>query len=159
VASTPPPGGSTLARPAAPSESATLPPSGTVASHRPNPSVVTGYEILEELGRGGMGVVYKARQTALHRTVALKMILTGAPAAPVALARCRTDAQAVARLQHSNIVQIFEVGEREGMPYFSLEFVDGGSLAGRLDGDPWPAREAAELVEALARAVDYAHEQ
>jgi uncharacterized protein with WD repeat len=118
---------------------------------------VPGYEILDELGRGGMGVVYKARQIALKRLVALKMILSGAHAGPQELARFRTEAEAVARLQHPNIVQIYEVGEHEGRPFFSLEFVAGGSLASRLDGTPWPIGQAVRLVETLARAVHTAH--
>jgi serine/threonine protein kinase len=88
-----------------------------------------GYEILGELGRGGMGVVYKARQIALDRTVALKMILHADHAAAEARARFRTEARAVARLQHPHIVQVFEVGEHQGQPYFSLEFCAGGSLS------------------------------
>jgi WD40 repeat protein/serine/threonine protein kinase len=118
---------------------------------------LAGYEILGELGRGGMGVVYKARQAGLNRLVALKMILAGSHAGPDDLARFRTEAEAVAALQHPNIVQIYEVGERDGLPYFSLELVEGGSLADRLNGTPWPARAAAELVAALARAMHYAH--
>jgi WD40 repeat protein len=121
---------------------------------RPAPA---GYEILGELGRGGMGVVYKARQVGLNRLVALKMILAGSHAGPDDLARFRTEAEAVAALQHPNIVQIYEVGERDGLPFFSLELVEGGSLAGRLTGTPWPARPAAELVAALAGAMHHAH--
>jgi serine/threonine protein kinase/tetratricopeptide (TPR) repeat protein len=120
---------------------------------------VAGYEVLGELGRGGMGVVYKARQLALNRTVALKMILAGPHAGPDELARFRLEAEAVALLHHPHIVQIYEVGEQQGLPYLSLEFVDGGSLDGKLDGTPWPARQAAELVETLARAVHAAHER
>jgi WD40 repeat protein/tetratricopeptide (TPR) repeat protein len=119
---------------------------------------VPGYDILGELGRGGMGVVYKACQTRLDRVVALKMILAGPHADPLELARFRTEAEAVARLAHPNIVQIYEVGEQEGQPYFSLEFVDGGSLAGRLRGSPLPARAAARLTEVLARALHVAHQ-
>jgi serine/threonine-protein kinase len=120
---------------------------------------VGGYEIMEELGRGAMGVVYRARQRGLKRTVALKMILGGAHAAAGDLERFRTEAEAVARLHHPNIVQIFEVGEKDGLPYFSLEYVDGGSLAKKVAGNPLPPRAAAELVVALARAIQYAHDQ
>ena len=119
---------------------------------------LAGYEILGELGRGGMGVVYQARQTRLNRVVALKMLLAGNHAGPEELARFRTEAEAVARLQHPNIVQVFEVGEHEGRPYFSLEFCPGGSLDRKLAGSPLPAEEAARLVELLARAVQSAHQ-
>jgi serine/threonine protein kinase len=118
---------------------------------------VPGYEILEELGRGGMGVVYKARQVALNRLVALKVILAGAHAGDEDLLRFRAEAHAVAQLQHPNIVQIFEVGEGEGLPFFSLELCSGGSLAERLDGTPLRPHDAAALVETLARAVAHAH--
>ena len=117
-----------------------------------------GYEVLGELGRGGMGVVYKAQQKSLGRLVALKMVLSGAHAGEQELARFKAEAEAIARLQHPNIVQIYEVGEHEGKPFFSLELVGGGSLAERLDGTPLPARQAAELVRTLARAVHSAHE-
>jgi hypothetical protein len=118
---------------------------------------IPGYEIECVLGRGGMGVVYKARHLALKRTVALKMILAGGHAGPGELARFRSEAEAVARLQHPNIVQVFEVGEADGYPYCALEFVAGGNLASKLAGKPLPAREAARLVETLARAVQLAH--
>ena len=121
--------------------------------------LVPGYDILHEVGRGGMGVVYKARQQSLNRPVALKMILAGAHAGPTERDRFKREAEAVAALQHPHIVQIFEVGEANGHPYFALEFVDGGSLAQHLSGQPWPAREAATLVELLARAMEYAHGQ
>jgi WD40 repeat protein len=126
---------------------------------RPGPREVPGYEILGELGRGGMGVVYRARQLSLNRIVALKMILAGSHAGAQDLARFRAEAEAVARLQHPNIVQIFEVGEHEGLSFFTLEFVDGGSLADQLDGTPLPLRRAAQLVRTLATAVSAAHEQ
>jgi WD40 repeat protein len=119
---------------------------------------VPGYEILGELGRGGMGVVYQARQTGLKRLVALKMILAGGHAGEQEVARFRAEAEAVARLQHPNIVQIHEVGEAEGRPFFSLEYVEGGNLADRLKGTPLPPRQAAELVQTLARAVQAAHQ-
>jgi Flp pilus assembly protein TadD/tRNA A-37 threonylcarbamoyl transferase component Bud32 len=115
------------------------------------------YEIIEEVGRGGMGVVYKARQRGLNRLVALKMILAGVHAGSQHRARFRVEAEAVARLQHPNIVQIHEVGDQEDLPYLSLEFVDGGSLAQRLDGTPIAPNRAARLVETLARAMHHAH--
>lgn len=120
---------------------------------------ISGYIILGELGRGGMGVVYQALQTKLNRVVALKMILDGAYAGERELARFRSEAEAVARLQHPNIVQIHEVGEQDGKPFFSLEFVDGGSLAQKIAGKPQPVREAATLVETLARAMQAAHDK
>jgi tetratricopeptide (TPR) repeat protein len=119
---------------------------------------VTGYEILGELGRGGMGVVYKARQLGLNRLVALKMILAGGHASAHERARFKAEAEAVARLQHPGIVQIYEVGEYNGLPFFSLEFCPGGSLATRLQATPLPARDAARLIEVLAQAVQAAHE-
>jgi WD40 repeat protein/serine/threonine protein kinase len=117
-----------------------------------------GYEILCELGRGGMGVVYKARQVNADRLVALKMILAGGHAEPDQLARFRTEAEAIARLQHPHIVQIFEVGEHNGLPFFSLEFCPGGSLDKKLAGTPLPPQEAATLVEKVAQGVQAAHE-
>src|SRR5215469_2008445 len=120
---------------------------------------VPGYEMQGELGRGGMGAVYKARQIRLDRIVALKVVLSGAYAGAEELARFQAEAQAVARLQHPNIVQVYEVGEHERRPYFSLEFVDGGNLSGRLAGAPQRPRDAAVLTQTLARAVQYAHEQ
>jgi serine/threonine protein kinase/Flp pilus assembly protein TadD len=119
---------------------------------------VPGYEVLGVLGRGGMGVVYKARQTTLNRVVALKMILAGAHASEEHRARLHTEATTVARLHHAGIVQVYEVGEHQGLPFFSMEFCAGGSLADRLNGTPLPARRAARIVEALARAVQVAHD-
>jgi ABC-type amino acid transport substrate-binding protein len=155
-------------------EAACLPPSpveGAVAEPSTLPLVdaaseaagrsaplIQGYEILEELGRGGMGVVYKAHQISLNRVVALKMVLAGAHASPEELARFRREAEAAAQLQHPNIVQVYEIGEQNGCPYFSLEFVDGGSLTQRLHRTPQPARSSAQLVETLARAVHAAHQ-
>ena len=123
------------------------------------PPTVPGYEILHEVGRGGMGVVYKAIQVSLNRPVALKMILAGIHAGPRERDRFRREAEAVATLQNPHIVQIFEIGEASGHLYLALEYVDGGSLAHHLRGTPWSAKDAAELVELLARAVQYAHNQ
>jgi WD40 repeat protein len=125
----------------------------------PRVPAVAGYEILGVLGRGGMGVVYKARQTGLNRLVALKMIRAIDPAHPSQLGRFRTEAEAVARLRHPNIVQIYEVGEADGCPFLSLEYVEGGALSRSIDGTPVPARQAAELIEAMARAMEHAHTQ
>src|SRR5262249_45820961 len=118
---------------------------------------VPGFEILGELGRGGMGVVYKARQVALQRTAALKMVLNGAHAGPQELARFLAEAGVIARLQHPNICQIYDVGDAAGRPYFVLGFVAGGSLAQHLRGTPQPIRPAAQMIETLARAVHAAH--
>ena len=120
---------------------------------------VPGYAVLGRLGRGGMGVVYRARQLGLNRLVALKMILAGAQAEPAERARFHAEAETLARLRHPNIVQIYEVGEAGGCPYFALEYVEGGSVAQKLAGKPQPARLAARLVETLARAVHHAHQQ
>src|SRR5204863_8604401 len=106
----------------------------------------------------GMGVVYKARQLGLNRLVALKMILAGAHADREQLGRFRREAEAVARLRHPHIVQIYEVGEQDGLPYFSLEYVPDGSLDGALDFQPQPPRPAAQLLEMLARALHTAHQ-
>jgi serine/threonine-protein kinase len=133
-------------------------PAGRRPAAGPAPEV-PGYEIWGEIGRGGMGVVYLARQTGLGRVVALKMLLAGAQAGGEALARFRAEAAAVARLRHPHIVQVYEVGAVNGQPFVSLEFVEGGSLAQRLDGTPWPARPAARLLELLARAIGHAHGQ
>ncbi len=123
------------------------------------PPSVPGYEILGEVGRGGMGVVYKARQLSLNRPVALKMILAGSHAGTIERERFRREAEAVATLQNPHIVQIFEIGESSGHLYLALEFVEGGNLAQHIKNAPWAARDAAELVELLARAVQYAHHQ
>jgi tetratricopeptide (TPR) repeat protein/tRNA A-37 threonylcarbamoyl transferase component Bud32 len=121
--------------------------------------VVTGYEVLGELGRGGMGVVYKARQLVLNRVVALKMILSAEHARPQEVARLLREAEAAARLQHPNIVQIYEVGQQDGRPFLALEYADGGSLDQQTAGQPQSPRAAAELVETLARAVHHAHQK
>jgi hypothetical protein len=133
-------------------------------SYDPWPVLVEGYRVLEEIGRGGMGVVYRAYQRRLRRVVAIKMILTGRLAGGEELVRFRMEGALLARLSHPNFVQVYEVGavEREGgalQPYLVLEHVDGGSLKDRMAAAPLPAREAAGLVLTLARAMETAHAQ
>src|SRR4051812_38387042 len=137
------------------------PPVGGTATPRPAegdrfPSV-DGYEMLDIVDRGGSGIIYRARHLRLKRVVALKMLLSGEYAGRAELARFTCEAQAVAALQHPNIVQIFDVGEVDGRAYFAMEFVGGGSLARKQAGVPQPARYAASTVETLARAVHVAH--
>jgi serine/threonine protein kinase len=117
-----------------------------------------GYEILGVLNQGGMGIVYKARQVRPNRLVAVKMILSGTQARPEQLARFRREVEVVARLAHPNVVPIYEVGDHAGQPYFTMEFVAGGSLAQKLAGAVLPAAQAAALLETLARAVHFAHQ-
>jgi serine/threonine-protein kinase len=119
---------------------------------------IPGYEVDSVLGRGGMGIVYKARHLSLNRLVALKMLLAGAYAGPDERARFQCEAAAVAGLRHANIVQVYDVGDHEGRPYFTMEFVEGASLARTLAGKPQPAHEAAALVTMLAEAVHAAHQ-
>ena len=125
---------------------------------KPAVPTVPGYEILEVIGAGGMGVVYKARHRSLDRVVALKMILSGAAATDAERWRFRAEAEAAARLQHPNIVQVYEVGEADGRPFLALEYVPGGSLAAQLTGHGIDPRQAAELVLQLAEAVRHAHD-
>jgi serine/threonine protein kinase len=117
------------------------------------------YVLEAELGRGGMGVVYRARQKSLNRTVAVKMVLSGALAGPEDRHRFRTEAEAAARLQHPNIVTVHDVGEIDGRCYYSMEYVAGRSLAQLLDDGPVSGRQAARYVETVARAIHHAHTQ
>ena len=117
------------------------------------------YELLEEIARGGMGVVFKARQVNLNRIVALKMILAGQFAGEEDVQRFYTEAEAAANLDHPGIVPIFEIGEHQGQHYFSMGFVDGESLAHKVVDGPIPPREAAELVKKICDAMAYAHER
>jgi serine/threonine-protein kinase len=118
---------------------------------------IEGYAVEAVLGRGGMGIVYRARHRKLNRPVALKMILAGAYASPPDRARFQREAEAVAALRHPNVVQVYDSGEAGGRPYFTMEFVEGGTLADKLAGTPLAARPAADLVAALAGAVQAAH--
>ena len=115
------------------------------------------YELLEEIARGGMGVVYKARQKSLNRIVAIKMVLAGKLANPSDLQRFKAEAETAARLQHPNIVAIHEVGEVEGLPFFSMDYVEGKSLAELAHNEPMPAKRAAAYLKTIAEAVEYAH--
>ena len=123
-----------------------------------NPEVSSGYEILEAIGRGGMGVVYKANQRALGRIIALKQIRTGMDADAQELSRFQTEAEAAAQLRHPNIVQVYDIGLRDGLPFFAMELVEGGSLTTRLREGVLRPRQAAELVSTIARAIQHAHE-
>jgi WD40 repeat protein/serine/threonine protein kinase len=123
------------------------------------PRQIGDYDILAEIGRGGMGVVYKAWHRSLHRPAALKMVLAGEFASPAQELRFRLEAELGARVTHPNIVQVYEIGRYEGRPFLALEWIEGGSLANRLDGTPWPPEEAASLIETLARAIAVAHDE
>jgi serine/threonine protein kinase/WD40 repeat protein len=130
-------------------------PSGTPALAGDS---IAGYEILKELGRGGMGVVYKARQKSLNRLVALKMLRGPSSADPQQRARFRQEAETLARLQHPNVVQIYEVGEHADQPYFAMEYVAGATLAQRVRGAPQSPPVAAQFMELLARATHVVHQ-
>ncbi|MDA1162252.1 MAG: serine/threonine-protein kinase [Planctomycetota bacterium] len=123
----------------------------------PLPEPFDDYEPIAELGRGGMGVVYRARQSSLDRHVALKMILRGSLASPEDVARFQAEAEAAARLNHPNIVQVYDVGEHLGQPYFSMQYVEGTTLAQRLADGPLPSREAVRLLVPVCRGVAEAH--
>src|SRR5262245_9238447 len=133
------------------------PKSATAALAVP-PGRLDDYELLGEIGRGGMGVVFKARHVRLNRVVALKMILGGQLANDDDRQRFETEAAAAAQLQHSGIVALYETGAHDGSPYFSMEYVSGSSLAQRLVQGPLPSRRAASYLEKTARAVHYAHQ-
>jgi serine/threonine-protein kinase len=135
-----------------PPSAATPPPAVTAQPQIP------GYEVEAVLGRGGMGIVFRARHLRLNRLVALKMLLGGAYAGAQDLARFQREAEAEAALRHPHIVQVHDVGEHDGRPYFTMELVEGGSLAQKLAGTPLPARQAAALLATLAAAVQVAHE-
>jgi eukaryotic-like serine/threonine-protein kinase len=148
---------STLQPPAGTSQNS----SGAGVQRAPPPAgswpTVDGYEILAELGRGNMGVVYKARQINLNRLVALKMVRVGAHAGRTELKRFMAEAQVVAGLQHPNFVQVYQIGVQNGLPFFSMELIEGGNLKDKLAGKPLPPRDAARLICTLAQAMGYAH--
>jgi hypothetical protein len=146
-----------------PSNGAGSPPTDTAPAVRTGPSVprrptIPGYQVLDELGHGGMGVVYRARQLGANRLVALKVIRAAESSRPEDLLRFLIEGETLARLRHPNIVQVYEVGTHDGQPFLALEYVDGGTLAEVAAASPMPARAAAALVETLARAVHAAHQ-
>jgi serine/threonine-protein kinase len=138
-----------------PNPNADTPPPWNPAAELPR---IPGYQVEAVLGRGGMGIVYKARHLRLNRSVALKMLLAGAYAGPEMRERFLREAEAVASLQHANLVQVHDVGDHDGLPYFTMEYIEGGSLAQKLSGTPQPFLQAAALVATLARAVQVAHQ-
>ena len=142
-----------------------FPPSTWSHEHRPTFPIedtplptIPGYDVKEVVGRGGVGVVYKALHLRLNRPVAVKMLLSGQHASPDELERFLREAEAVAGLHHPNVVNLYDVGEVEGRPYFTMEFIEGGSLARKLVEGPLPAREAAALVAQVTEAIEAAHQ-
>ncbi|MFM9117912.1 MAG: serine/threonine-protein kinase, partial [Planctomycetota bacterium] len=125
----------------------------------PLPFSIGDYELQQEIGHGGMGVVFRAHQTNLRRDVALKMILPGKGSGAADIARFRAEAEAVAKLNHPGIVPVYEVGEWEGRPFFSMKYIPGQTLSQKLAAGPLPAREAARLLLEVCRAIQHAHEE
>jgi WD40 repeat protein/tRNA A-37 threonylcarbamoyl transferase component Bud32 len=152
------PTGAWQARPASPAEAPTLAPGEPAPPSPPSPARRFGdYELLREVARGGMGVVYQARQVSLNRTVAVKMLLAGELANEEEVQRFRKEAEAAANLRHPNIVAIHEVGSHDGRHFFSMDYVEGSSLADLVRDNPLPPRQAAAIVHAVARAIHFAH--
>ncbi|MEM9646063.1 MAG: serine/threonine-protein kinase, partial [Planctomycetota bacterium] len=121
------------------------------------PTTIGDYQLIEEVGRGGMGVVFRARQISLEREVAVKMILRGRLASDADLQRFLAEASATAQLKHPCIVPVYEVGDMDGRPFFSMQFIEGQTLADRVAGGPLPQREAARVVAEVAKAIEFAH--
>ena len=140
-------------------ETISLPDKATVPEGLILPAVFGPYLLLEQLGQGGMGIVYKARQETLKRPVALKLVRTGVFASYQERLRFHREGEVIARVRHPHVVQIFEFGESQGQLYFSMELLEGGTLAQRLHGQSMPEREAAELVRTLAQGVEAAHRE
>ena len=152
----------TLLHPPADAEKATIPPGprfDDAVAVRNQLRDFGDYELIEEIARGGMGVVFKARQLTLNRIVALKMILTGELAGEQDVKRFHAEAEAAAQLDHPGIVPIFEVGDHDGQHYFSMAFIEGSSLADKLKDGPLPPKQAAEQVKKISEAVAYAHQK
>ena len=146
----------TLDPKAIPAEDETMAPTGSGAGGSPvGAAMMAGYEVLGELGRGGMGVVYRARHLALGRVVALKMILAGGYAGEDELARFRVEGEAIARLQHANIVQIYEVGEHDGLPFFSLEWRPGHALQSRVAWNRTRGKRRSHRFSQVQGRIDY----
>ena len=137
----------------------TTPSSSPALTETTPPPVLGDYELVEELGRGGMGIVYRARQQRLDREVALKLILHGTQASPADQARFQAEVAAAAQLEHPNIVPIYEVGEDQGWQYFGMKLIEGQTLSKSFATGPLPERNAAELVMQIARAIQYAHDR
>jgi len=155
----PPPRGSSATRPAEKTDTDTAESRTSSGEPETPPAALPGYELYERLGHGGMGVVYRARQTKLNRLVAVKMLTAAADVEPALRERFQAEAEAVAQLPHPHIVPIFDVGEAGGQPFFTMELLTGGTLGTRIGDSPIPPREAAELVATLADAVHAAHER
>ena len=130
---------------------------GASADRSVGPRRIGDYEVIEEIARGGMGVVFKATQRSLNRTVALKMVLEGTFARAEFRERFRTEAEAAASLRHPNIVAIYEIGEHEGQPFFSMDYVAGRTLADVVRSQPLPAPAAARYAQIVAEAIHFAH--
>src|SRR4051812_34210544 len=129
------------------------------SAHGDSPLPVFGdYELIEEIARGGMGVVYRARQISLNRTVAIKMLLHGKFANAEFVQRFRAEAEAAGNLRHPNIIAIYEIGQENGQHFFSMEYIEGRDLASLVREQPLPARRAAQYVEIIAEAIHYAHQ-
>src|SRR5262245_53098781 len=152
--------GATLTQGQVPDAAATQSAEPTARSHPSRPGTIPGYELLEPLGEGGMGIVYRARQVKLNRVVALKILRAGHAAGRKELIRFLAEAEAVAAVRHPHVIHVYEFGEADGRPFLAMEYLAGGTLADRLEtSGPLDPSAAAELVAILADAVQAAHDQ